>query len=79
MIPSESNPFTPSFGGSAVLAIHALLNWLRQQDEQQNDRGASLVEYALMVALIAVVCAAAVTALGTTTSEQYSEITSLLD
>ena len=41
-----------------------------------DERGASLVEYALLVALIAVVCVAAVTALGTTTSDKFSEISS---
>lgn len=41
-----------------------------------SERGASLVEYALLVALIAVVCIAAVSALGTTTAVPYSEITS---
>lgn len=41
-----------------------------------DERGASLVEYALLVALIAIVCIAAVTALGSTVSEQYSEIDS---
>ena len=41
-----------------------------------NERGASLVEYALLVALIALVCIAAVTSLGGTLSEQYSEIDS---
>ncbi len=44
-----------------------------------DERGASLVEYALLVALIAVVCLAAVTALGTTASEKFSEIDSALD
>ncbi len=39
-----------------------------------DERGASLVEYALLVALIAVVCIAAVTALGSTTSQKFSEI-----
>ena len=43
------------------------------------ETGASLVEYALLLALIAVVCLAAVTALGSTTSQQYSEISSYLD
>lgn len=43
-----------------------------------DERGASLVEYALLVALIAVVCLAAVTALGTTASEKFSEIDSSL-
>ncbi len=44
-----------------------------------DERGASLVEYALLVALIAVVCLSAVTALGTTASEKFSEIDSALD
>jgi len=43
-----------------------------------DERGASLVEYALLVALIAVVCIAAVTALGSTASEKFSEIDSSL-
>ncbi len=42
-------------------------------------RGASLVEYALLLALIAMVCIVAITALGSTTSTQYSEVASYLD
>ena len=37
-------------------------NWLRARID--DERGASLVEYALLVALIAVVCIAAVSLLG---------------
>jgi pilus assembly protein Flp/PilA len=44
-----------------------------------DERGASLVEYALLVALIAVVCIAAVTALGTSASTKFSEVASNLD
>ena len=40
----------------------------------QTDRGASLVEYALLVALIAVVCIAAVTMLGDNASSKFSEV-----
>lgn len=40
------------------------------------DRGASLVEYALLVALIAMVCIGAVSFLGTSTSDNYSRSTS---
>lgn len=40
------------------------------------ERGASLVEYALLMALIAVVCVAAVSALGGTTSEPFSNMQS---
>jgi pilus assembly protein Flp/PilA len=38
----------------------------------QSERGASLVEYALLLALIALVCLAAVTFLGTNTSAGIS-------
>lgn len=36
------------------------------------ERGASLVEYALLVALIAVVCIAGITAFGSATSTSFS-------
>jgi pilus assembly protein Flp/PilA len=40
----------------------------------KSERGASLVEYAFLVGLIAMVCIAAVTFLGTSTSTKYSKI-----
>lgn len=40
----------------------------------QSQRGASLVEYALLVALIAVVAIASVRILGRTVSQQFSTI-----
>ena len=40
----------------------------------KNERGASLVEYALLVALIAVVCIAAVTTLGKNASDKFSQV-----
>jgi pilus assembly protein Flp/PilA len=39
-----------------------------------SERGASLVEYALLIALIAIVCFAAVTFLGTRTQAPINEI-----
>ena len=39
-----------------------------------DERGASLVEYALLVALIAVVCIAAVTLLGRNASSKFSKV-----
>ena len=39
-----------------------------------SDRGASLVEYALLVALIAVVCIAAVTVLGDNASDKFDTV-----
>ena len=40
----------------------------------RDERGASLVEYALLVALIAVVCIAAITLLGENASEKFDEV-----
>jgi pilus assembly protein Flp/PilA len=44
--------------------------WL--QARCKTDRGASLVEYALLVALIAVVCIVAVTILGQNAEDSFS-------
>jgi Flp pilus assembly pilin Flp len=44
---------------------------LRRLDDQ--DRGASLVEYALLVALIAIVCIVAVQFLGNETSSSFDD------
>ena len=44
----------------------------------RSDRGASLVEYALLVALIAVVCIAAVTLLGKSASSKFSSVASAI-
>jgi pilus assembly protein Flp/PilA len=49
-----------------IVNLQMVANWLRAR--ATNDRGASLVEYALLVALIGVVCIAAVTTLGTKSS-----------
>lgn len=46
-----------------ILSYEFLSTWL-QVRFGNNERGASLVEYALLVALIAAVCIAAVTILG---------------
>jgi pilus assembly protein Flp/PilA len=48
-------------------------SWLLTRFDR-DDQGASLVEYALLVALIAVVCIAAVTLLGGNASTKFSDI-----
>jgi pilus assembly protein Flp/PilA len=45
---------------------------------KNDERGASLVEYALLVALIAVVCIGAITLLGTSAKSKFSDIGSQL-
>jgi pilus assembly protein Flp/PilA len=44
----------------------------------QSERGASLVEYALLVALIAVVCIVAITFLGKRASQKFSDVGSAI-
>ena len=44
-----------------------------------SERAASLVEYALLVALIAVVCIAAVTTLGKSASSKFSTVGASID
>jgi pilus assembly protein Flp/PilA len=48
--------------------------WADLKERVSEDRGATAVEYALMVALIAVVIILAVTFLGQSTSETFSEV-----
>ncbi len=48
--------------------------WAAYQSRIAGDEGASLVEYSLLVALIAVVALLAVTSFGGNLSEKYSEI-----
>jgi pilus assembly protein Flp/PilA len=55
-----------------MVHIDFLVGWVRAS-LGRSDRGASLVEYALLLALIAVVCIAAVTTLGGNLSENYDE------
>ena len=44
----------------------------------KTERGAALVEYALLVALIAVVCIIAITVLGSNASAKFSNVASSL-
>ena len=50
-----------------------LATWLRARFSD-TERGASLVEYALLVALIAVVCIVAVTFLGTSAKSKFNTV-----
>jgi pilus assembly protein Flp/PilA len=46
---------------------------------QRTQRGASLVEYALLVGLIAIVCIVAVTALGEGANDKFSRVASTIE
>ncbi len=51
---------------------------IRTRLQAGTERGASLVEYALLVALIAIVCIAAVSFLGGALEDDYSSVGSQL-
>lgn len=56
-----------------ITSIEFISNWLKARFTD-SDRGASLVEYALLVALIAVVCIGALQLLGDNASEGFSNV-----
>lgn len=53
-----------------------LATWLKAQ--AKDERGASMVEYALLLALIAIIAIGALTLLGQTVSDNFSDINSSL-
>jgi len=60
-----------------ITRIQFLKAWLEAQ--AKTERGASLVEYALLVALIAVVCIGAITLLAGSAEDTFSNVSSNLD
>ena len=52
--------------------------YLRARFSPKDERGAAMVEYALLVALIAVVCILAVTFIGSNASKKFSSVGSSL-
>jgi pilus assembly protein Flp/PilA len=54
-----------------------LANWLRARFSD-SDRGAALVEYALLVALIAVACIVAIRTLGNESEKSFSTTASAI-
>ena len=60
-----------------MLSTYTYMLWFRMRTHDvlrraADERGASLVEYALLVALIAMVCIGAVTFFGTSTGDSIS-------
>jgi pilus assembly protein Flp/PilA len=63
----------PHWSRSGMITSYEFLaTWLRARFD--DERGASLVEYALLVGLIAVVCVSAITVVGNSTSAQFSNV-----
>ena len=66
------------------MSIHSYLElvvvpFVRARLGIRGDDGASLVEYALLVALIAVVCILAITFIGNNASDKLSEVGSSIE
>ena len=59
-----------------MIIVEYVRAWI--ECRSSTERGASLVEYALLVALIAVVCIVAVTFLGRAVSSKFSSVGSAI-
>ena len=60
--------------------LYVLKTWLQAKfDINADERGASMVEYGLLLALIAVIAIVAVKALGTSVSTKFSTVNSNLN
>lgn len=60
-----------------VLQFQILATYLRAKFGE-SERGASLVEYALLVALIAVICIVGITLIGSNANSTFNEVGSKL-
>lgn len=56
------------------MSVTRVYCWAQSRVPRRGEDGASLVEYALLIGLIAIVCIAAIAFLGTATSNRYSSI-----
>ena len=59
-------------GQKSLVFVYAIGGTLMEARGLNSEKGASLVEYALLVALIAVACIVAIRALGSKISQQFS-------
>jgi pilus assembly protein Flp/PilA len=68
-------------GGVQMIQLYAGLQtwWAELKERASEERGATAVEYALMVALIAVVIILAVTLVGTSAEEKFFEVGEAID
>ncbi len=56
--------------------LFILKTWIQAKFNTSDERGASMVEYGLLLALIAVIAIVAVKALGTSVSTKFSSVNS---
>ena len=60
------------------MSLSIFVAWLTTKLGVDDERGANLVEYVLLVVLIALVCVAAITLIGTHISHKYDDGTAAL-
>jgi len=70
----RENQMTDDVGDSSHKENLMLDLWVKVQNKLQADEGASLVEYALLLVLIAVVAIVIITQVGTNTSKTFSTV-----
>jgi len=59
--------------------LFVLKTWIAARFDRSDERGASMVEYGLLLALIAVIALVAVQALGNGVSQKFSSVSSALN
>jgi len=59
--------------------LFILKTWLQAKFNTNDERGASMVEYGLLLALIAVIAIVAVKALGNSVSDKFSSVNSSIN
>jgi pilus assembly protein Flp/PilA len=59
--------------------LFVLKTWIQAKFNTDSERGASMVEYGLLLALIAVIAIVAVKALGGSVSQKFSSVNSSLN
>jgi pilus assembly protein Flp/PilA len=59
--------------------LFVLNTWLRAKFNLDNERGASMVEYGLLLALVAVIALVALKALGTNVSAKFDTVSASLN
>jgi pilus assembly protein Flp/PilA len=78
---SEGDGISEEGGVQGMLSLYTGLTtwWADLKERLSEDRGATAVEYALMVALIAVVIILAVTFVGTSAESKFEEVGSAVN
>ena len=55
-------------------SLRSMASWFARRVDRASELGASMVEYALLLALIAVICIGAVSALGRSANSKFTDV-----